>query len=430
MLQYFLVWFPFMGPRLNIDLEVFMKKTYVLLVSLLLTTVVSSAAVKTTKHAIKNGETLYTIAHANHTTIEEVRKANGLKKGERLKLGRVLTVPKDTYFPNKKKSSKKIAKVTKKSTKKVSPKIVKHKIKNGETLYTIAHANHTTIEEVRKANGLKKGEKLKLGRVLKVPKNTYSPNRKKSTKKVARKTSKKSTKKLAKYRIKKGDTLSSIAHKHHTTIAKIQKDNHMKKGETLKLGRTLKVATVKKSTPKKVRVTKKASKKSNKKLVASLSKLETVKLKKQVKIKKKKSSSFSLGDIFFSSKKTKVKSSRITSLAKTKLGRRYVWGASGAKNTFDCSGFTTYVYKKNGIKLPRRAIAQSKYGKYISRKNLKKGDLIFFDTSKRRRGYVNHVGIYLGNGKFIHASSAKKKVVITSLKNFYAKRYKGARRPS
>ena len=118
-------------------------------------------------------------------------------------------------------------------------------------------------------------------------------------------------------------------------------------------------------------------------------------------------------------------------MAKKKLGRRYVWGATGTKNTFDCSGFTKYVYKKNGIDIPRTSINQSKYGKYVSRKNLKKGDLIFFDTSKRRKGYVNHVGIYLGNGKFIHASSAKKKVVITSLnKNFYSQRYKGARRPS
>ncbi len=148
--------------------------------------------------------------------------------------------------------------------------------------------------------------------------------------------------------------------------------------------------------------------------------------------KKKKKTSFFLDNLLsFVHASKNEKSSKITALAKKKLGRRYVWGATGEKNTFDCSGFTTYVYKKNGIHLPRRAIAQSKYGKYVPRSKLKKGDLIFFDTSKRRRGYVNHVGIYLGNGKFIHASSAKKRVVITSLnKAFYSKRYKGARRPS
>ena len=147
-----------------------------------------------------------------------------------------------------------------------------------------------------------------------------------------------------------------------------------------------------------------------------------------------------IDDIFFkvlhpfgmgSSSTSLSKRANIIRLAKTKLGKRYVWGAVGKRGTFDCSGFTNYVYKKNGIRIPRTSFNQSKYGAYVSRNNLQKGDLIFFDTSKRHKGYVNHVGIYLGNGKFIHASSAKKKVVITSLKKkFYSQCYVGARRPS
>ena len=125
-----------------------------------------------------------------------------------------------------------------------------------------------------------------------------------------------------------------------------------------------------------------------------------------------------------------IKASKIIDMAKTKLGRKYVWGATGKGGTFDCSGFTLYVYKKNGIHIPRTSRNQAKYGKHIARNNLKKGDLIFFDTSRHRKGYVNHVGIYLGNGKFIHASSAQKKVTISNLSKFYAQRYVGARRPS
>ena len=140
-------------------------------------------------------------------------------------------------------------------------------------------------------------------------------------------------------------------------------------------------------------------------------------------------------DLFKSKSKKEDKDAdkcqRITSLAKTKLGKKYVWGASGNKNCYDCSSFTKFVYKNIGIDIPRTSIRQSKFGKFVKRSELKKGDLIFFDTSKKRKGYVNHVGIYLGDNKFIHASSAKKKVVITSLdKNFYSNRYKGARRPS
>ena len=408
-----------------------MRKVNTLLVTLLVMTGFAGAATKTTKHKIKSGETLYTIAHKHHTTISEVRKANGMKKGETLKLGRVLIVPKDTYFPNKKK-------VVKETTKK-SKRFAKHSIKNGETLFTIARKHHTTVAEVRKANGLKKGDNLKIGRLLKVPSNTYNVPKNKIVK--SNKTKKKSNK-FVKHSIKSGETLFSIARKHHTTVSEVRVKNGLKKGDRLKIGKVLKVPTntynvpksklAKSATAKKKKVkVAKHTKKSTKKLAASLSKLETVKLEKNKTIKKKKSTSFAFSDIFFSGDKSENdKVAKITSIAKDKLGRRYVWGATGTKNTFDCSGFTKYVYKKNGIDIPRTSINQSKHGKYVSRDNLKKGDLIFFDTSKRRKGYVNHVGIYLGDGKFIHASSAKKKVVVSNLSKFYGKRYKGARRPS
>jgi len=294
-------------------------------------------------------------------------------------------------------------------------KTIKYKIKSGDSLYAIAKKNKTTVSKVRQANGMKEGATLKVGKVLKVPTN----------KKIATKTTKKKSITLSKYKIKKGDTLSSIARKHHTTIAKLTKSNGMKKGDTLKFGRTIKV-------PKTTYKVAKKKKTSNKKLVASISNLDTVSLESTRKTKKsKKSNTFALSDIFTSSKNVDSdKCKKITKDAKKKLGKRYVWGASGTKNTYDCSSFTKYVYRKNGISIPRTSINQSKHGKYVKRKDLKKGDLIFFDTSKRRKGYVNHVGIYLGDNKFIHASSAKKKVVVSSLSKFYGKRYKGARRPS
>ncbi len=290
-----------------------------------------------------------------------------------------------------------------------STKTVKYTIKKGDSLSTIAQKNHTTVEKLRKANGLKKGAVLKFGKVLKVPTN--------------KKITKKTNKKPIKYVIKSGDTLSGIARKHHTSIAKVRKANGLKKGQTLKLGKVLKMPTSSytKSIKKKTfKIAKKKKSRQDEKLAKALMNIKTKKVKKGKK--------FALEDIFFS-KGSKNKSTKMTKLAKQKLGKRYVWGAVGKKNTFDCSGLTSYVCKKNGISIPRRAIAQSKHGKYVSRKNLKPGDLIFFDTSKRRKGYVNHVGIYLGNDRFIHASSAKKKVVITKLgKSFYSKRYKGARR--
>ena len=234
--------------------------------------------------------------------------------------------------------------------------------------------------------------------------------------------------KTIKHTVKKGDTLYAIAKKNHTTVTAIKKANGIKKDQALKLGKVLKVPTKSTAAKKKKRV--KVASRSNSAERQLAKTLKSVKFKKanSKKTNSKKSSKFSINDILFSKKSSK-KSMKMIKLAKNKLGRKYVWGAVGQKNTFDCSGLTTYVCKKNGIKIPRRAIEQSKYGKYVSRKDLKPGDLIFFDTSKRRKGYVNHVGIYIGDNKFIHASSAKKKVIITSLnKNFYSQRYKGARR--
>ena len=385
-----------------------MNKFYTLLLTLSIGTTTSYAASKTLTHTIKSGDSLYQIALKNHTTVEQLRKANKMKEGEKLKLGRVLTLPakvkvakaekakpiKKVASSKKTKSKKKVAskkttppqKIVKKSSNKKiasksnSKKIVKtaavkpvsHTIKKGDSLYAIAKKHHTTVAALRKANGMKATEKLKLGRVLKMPQDVQS----------------------------KMILVKASVKKQKTTIAHTQK-------------------TV-----------------SNKKLVASIAKLETISLEK-AEVKKDKKPS--LSTILFGAKKSKVAKSdsgigtekcvRITSLAKKKLGKRYVFGATGGRNTFDCSGLTTYVYKQNGIKLPRRAIAQSKIGTRISKKDLRKGDLVFFDTSRSRRGYVNHVGIYIGNNKFIHASSAKRKVVISSLNEpFYRNRLTGARR--
>jgi cell wall-associated NlpC family hydrolase len=111
--------------------------------------------------------------------------------------------------------------------------------------------------------------------------------------------------------------------------------------------------------------------------------------------------------------------------AKTFLGSPYVWGGETTAG-FDCSSFTQYVMKQNGITLPRTAAEQFAIGTPIDRDNLQIGDLIFFTTYKPG---ASHVGFYMGNNQFIHDSSAAKQVTISNLTDkFYTDHYIGARR--
>ena len=125
---------------------------------------------------------------------------------------------------------------------------------------------------------------------------------------------------------------------------------------------------------------------------------------------------------------TSTSVSKVISYAKKLLGKPYVWGAEGP-SSFDCSGFTCYVFKNAAnINLPRVSKDQSNYGTYVKKSDLREGDLIFFDTSGENDGNVSHVGIYLGNNQFIHCSSSKGQVVISEMSSYYTKAYVNSRR--
>ncbi len=108
------------------------------------------------------------------------------------------------------------------------------------------------------------------------------------------------------------------------------------------------------------------------------------------------------------------------------IGVPYLWGGVSADTGFDCSGLTMTVYQLNGLDLPRHSRTQYDAGDSITQQELRKGDLIFFDT--RGQGRVSHVGIYIGNGRFIHAPSRGKKIRIDALSSdYYARRFVGAK---
>lgn len=127
-----------------------------------------------------------------------------------------------------------------------------------------------------------------------------------------------------------------------------------------------------------------------------------------------------------SSSSSSSKGNDVIAYAKKYLGCRYVYGGSGP-STFDCSGFTMYVYKHFGYSLPHNAVTQARVGKYVAKSDLQPGDLIIFNNSANTS--IGHVGMYVGGGSFIHASSGSGKIIISSLSgSYYKARYVTARR--
>jgi cell wall-associated NlpC family hydrolase len=394
-------------------------------------------------YVVKPGDTLFSIARKNHILLGKLMKLNNIGLGTPLHAGQELRIHgQQSYVADAVPTTKPAA-----PQKLPVGAMPSYTVKKGDTLWGIARDHHLTLAQIRKLNKMKKIDRIHTGMVLAVGKPIQAP----------RKT----------YTVKKGDTLWLIAKKHGMTTQELRKLNGLQRKDTIHTGMVLAlkkgvklpakvqpsrekqiVARLKKKGAKKEDITAvmariRKSKKKNPDIEAILAQVQKKKRKPKpvqtpLRVAKKKSktrkgsrynSAMALLTNHRSSSRVSRSNNRVIRVAKRYLGRRYVWGAVGP-STFDCSGFTQYVMRKaKGVRLPRVSRKQAYYGKYVSRSHLRPGDLIFFDTSRRRRGYVNHVGIYIGNNKFIHASSGKHRVVITSLNRpFYRSRFKWGRR--
>lgn len=263
----------------------------------------------------------------------------------------------------------------------------------------------------------------------------------------------------ASYKIKQGDTLWTIAARHHTTVAKLTKANHLRESSVLSLGKAISIPgkASAKQPSRAARPSRQAcytihtnadsvclrsAAGSGSHRIAVLPRGTTMKLlARNGKWAKIALSSGTCGYVYRPLLATgagseqpaaQVASSQPDrsshSLIQTALacrGMSYRRGGT-SRGGFDCSGFTRYVFAKYGISLPHSSAAQAGRGASVSRGELKPGDLVFFQTY--RRG-ISHVGIYVGNGNFVHAESRGKGVSVDSLSSsYYAGRYRGARR--
>lgn len=137
-----------------------------------------------------------------------------------------------------------------------------------------------------------------------------------------------------------------------------------------------------------------------------------------------------VGDLPAASRGTPISSNDADALIASAMGLigvTYRFGGTSPTSGFDCSGFMQYIFRKTmQINLPRTSAEQARMGTAVSRSDLQPGDMVFFNTAGSR---ISHVGMYIGNNRFIHAPRTGKSIEITSMSNkYWSARYVTARR--
>jgi peptidoglycan DL-endopeptidase LytE len=276
-----------------------------------------------------------------------------------------------------------------------------HVVRKSESLQSIARKYHVSVDELKSVNNLTASHISKGTRLI-IPSHADSQLKKSTV----------SARQDA-YKVTKGDTLPKIAKKTGIKMADIRHLNGLK-GNKVKPGQILLLAVVeapiRSANANRLQLINKDLL-NEQELTDTLAELTDLESDRPIDLAKSLEASQAISSL----KKS----------AYSFLGARYRFGGS-SRSALDCSSFTQQVFREQSVKLPRTAREQFYVGNEVMRGDLKKGDLVFFQTYAR---FPSHVGIYLGNRKMIHASSREHRVVISSMDTpYYLSRYLGARR--
>jgi len=375
----------------------FLPALSVVLVCGLLFPGISEAATYT----VKSGDTLWAIANRYNTTVAKLQQLNNIS-GTLIYPGQVLKVSEDSA-QNQKPTA----------TNPSNSGTTTYTVKSGDSLWAIATRYGMTVDQLMSLNNLK-STIIYPGQVLKVKgepaKNTNPP------------ATNPSNSGTTTYTVKSGDSLWAIANRYGMTVDQLMSLNNLKStiiypGQVLKVKGEAANNTNPPATNPSNSGTTTYTVKSGDSLWAIANRYGMT-VDQLMSLNNLKSTTIYPGQVLkVSGQASGSNPSRsgdsIVQTAYRYLGVPYVWGGTSPSG-FDCSGLVQYVYAQHGIKLPRVACDQANAGtKITSMSQLLPGDLVCF--SNNMNGYVDHIGIYIGNNQIIHASSSQGKVVISSL---------------
>ena len=341
---------------------------------------VKSAA--TQVHVVKQGDNLYDIAQKHGMTVKQLKHLNGLSSnrlriGQKLALDRTAAPPLPQNANNERRQDRTVARQP-------AAKSV-HVVKKGDSLHTIAKRHGITVDQLTQYNNLNSNN-LKIGQRLVLTERPAGTGPEAVATAPAADTWS-GQQAVEQHIVKKGDTPAKIAKRYHLSLKELKRLNGLRSDTRLQIGQRLVL-----SDPYENR--------------APL-------------LLPGDSSDDEVLEMAYSAK------SELEQAAFNFLGTRYRFGGNSRKG-IDCSAFVQQVFREVDVNLPRSAREQFRVGAQVERDEMQKGDLIFFRTYAR---FPSHVGIYLGDGKMIHASSRSRRVVVTSIDHpYYKKRFIGAKR--
>lgn len=400
---------------------------------------------KASSHIVRKGDTFKTIAKANGLSIDELKRLNPDKDSRRLKIGASLRVrPAVAETAQPPVAASKAAAPSK-------PKPVPeqaaawHTVEKGDTFGSIAKAGGLSVDELKRLNPGKNPRRLKVGMRLRVGSEadpahaSATPEARTASKKGARVESPDAGSAFAEssepaaaakpvyHKVRKGDSFASIASKYGVSVKTLQKLNHVRKAKKLKPGTRLLVRRGESGGT--VTADRRRELEQILRDEAALTPEGAALAAAQITEMAPDLTTFA-GDNAISGPIVEENVSpgitdRVIRVAKLMLDLPYRFGGTSLTG-IDCSGYVQKVFGLLNLPLPRTAREQFARGKKIEKEELSTGDLVFFQTYAR---FPSHVGIYLGDNKFIHASSGDRKVKIDSLDTpYFLRRYIGARR--